>query len=150
MDQIETHMTPEQRAVYQEDKTLGDLKRRACEDDAAVSRLAMQELRKVFYAKKHGLEAQQLLPQDARDYGLIGRATNIMRDIVALFNDQGWGLHERRGVAVAASTRGPAPQLAVQGLAGQDVGTHPPHAASTYQRQAKTDTSRTYQGLGKE
>ena len=88
--------------MYREEKRLNQLLRQACMDAGEQSHAAMQELRKVFYEAKHSLEALQGQPQEGRDYKELGRLTNLCKNIVSLFNDMGWGLHERRGSAVRA------------------------------------------------
>jgi hypothetical protein len=109
-DIVEASLPEAQRRIYQEDKSVAQLMRRACAEDERESREALLELRSVFYEKKRRLEelqreanAAKALGGDAKahfwanDPGReLGRLTNLCRSIVALFNDMDLSLHERK------------------------------------------------------
>jgi hypothetical protein len=103
MDKIEEKLTEAERLVYREEKRVNQLFRQALDVDKDISRDAMQELRKVFYEAKHSLEALQQVPSESRNYKELGRLTNLCKNVVALFNDMSWGLHERKVTAARPS-----------------------------------------------
>ncbi len=132
-DIIEANLPEAQRRVYREEKELNQLFRAACGENDQEAKEALLQLRKVFYDRKRRIETlqQQAKGGDAKRFWAgeggaeMGRLTNVCRNIVALFNDLGLGLHERAGVA-----SGPAVARTRQ------------HATSRQQR-----LPRTYQGL---
>ena len=95
MDKIESVLTDAERVIYNEDKRINQLVRAATKEDEKAAELALMDLRKLFYEKKHALEAMQKLPAGERNYVQMGRMSNICRNIVALFNDLDLGLQER-------------------------------------------------------
>lgn len=128
MDKIESCLSEAERRVYREEKVVNGLFRDACKEDEGASRGAMQALRKVFHEKKRAIVELQRVPTDTRDFAELGRLSNLCRSIVALFNDQGWGLTARRPTS--------ANQAAKQADAQPDVN-HP----------SNRKFPRTYQGM---
>jgi hypothetical protein len=102
MDKIEERLTEAERRVYRQEQSVNKLFRQALDTSPEASHDAMQELRRVFYEAKHSLEALQQVPTERRNYKELGRLTNLCKNVVALFNDMGWGLHERRVDTVPA------------------------------------------------
>lgn len=143
MDKIEAVLSDAERLVYNEDKRINQLLRTATKDDEKAAEQALMELRKLFYEKKHALEAMNKEPAEKRNYSQMGRWSNICRNVVALFNDLGLGLQERSR---------PAPQR-VQVVAdshigeGVDVRVNKDRATRA-QFQKWTPLPRHYSGLG--
>ena len=102
MDKIEANLTEAERLVYREEKAVNGLFRAATGEDEALSRAATQTLRKFFYEKKRALEVLQ--GQEKKNYAELGRLTNLCKNIVALFNDMGLGLHERTSTSPRPSS----------------------------------------------